>query len=285
MASSGSSLGSEFYLIEDKEGFVLPLAHASRILQGTEKAILWQDFSEKIADRPIYLLSDKKAYGIIQLSLPEQLELNEAVERQPFHQMSEQEIRTTFPNKRVLFQYDVRVIEKFEQPKNVPLLANIQMGYVKDFEFENTTLSENDSFVCEPMSERRISIWKLNSVVILEKGKDVSSDFPQIVEEAKDVSQEPFIAEAYVEKDKAYLYDLKLWGEKLVKEPLIQRKKLMQKHLLSTDHILINPYLLANDSQDLQRIPAVLMKLPYATAVLQRNAANTITLDEKPEGE
>jgi hypothetical protein len=95
-----------------------------------------------LSEKPIYVTDNEYAYGIIDLSNPEKISIDELNKKQNEHNLSSEQIKKWWPNKQVLFSYNIKNIFKiFENPikikNNKSSLGNFVL---KDFDLDKENI-------------------------------------------------------------------------------------------------------------------------------------------------
>ena len=111
-----------------KDGLYLVPPHGYLIWTGEKTAIVkGKPLPEKYIGVSLYLLEGDKVYGVIKLSAPTPIDLQEFRERVDEHRVSESEKERWWPGKRTLFLYRVNIVEKFEKPRRYRRKRGVQV--------------------------------------------------------------------------------------------------------------------------------------------------------------
>jgi len=125
----------------DLPGIYLISPHAEMIWTGAKNAIVKSRKFEECIQKPLYLVSHGKCYGIIKLSEPEEINKDEFAERYSFHLIEDYERQKWWDQTFPLYYYEVEVLERFPQPKEVNVLHGIQT-FLKEVEFKTENIDE-----------------------------------------------------------------------------------------------------------------------------------------------
>jgi len=117
--------------VKETPGIYLTAPHGELICKGKKKLIVKsRDFSD-MTMKPLYLVSDKKVYGIIKLREPEKISLEQFDDLNKEHRITEQEREKWWPSKETLFAYKFNVLEMFAKPKDYAPPKGVQV-FIKD---------------------------------------------------------------------------------------------------------------------------------------------------------
>ena len=118
---------AESYSKNNYPGIYLVHPHSELIHSGTKTAIVKSKKFDKHMNVPLYLISDDKCYGVIELSTPVEIDKKEFEERYRDHLIEDFERIEWWGEKFPLYLYNVKVIEKFEPVRKVDIPAGIQV--------------------------------------------------------------------------------------------------------------------------------------------------------------
>ena len=123
--------GSELAETKTLSGIYLTEPHGKLIWEGKKKLIVKSKEFTSYLMQPIYLVSDKKVYGIIKLREPDKITLEEFDDLTMQHKITEEEREKWWPHKEKLFAYKFNILEKFKEPKNYIPEKGIQV-FIKE---------------------------------------------------------------------------------------------------------------------------------------------------------
>lgn len=95
-------------------GIILQSPHAELIWRGIQKAIVKPTSMDRHIGKPLYLIADNVAYGVITLEAGEILNQTEFKAKTPLHMMADD---ASLSRKQKLFYYDIKLLSLFEQPR------------------------------------------------------------------------------------------------------------------------------------------------------------------------
>jgi hypothetical protein len=227
--------------MEQKQGLCLKAPHAKLIFENKKKVIVKCKLYRNAIRQTYYVVQDNMAYGVILIKSAAPINLDEFEKNKELHLVSDEERLQWWPNKETLFAYYFDVVEKFPEPKKIKL--NNQSASFSTVEFlKEIVCSENfigskDVFkkFSNPNEAAEFVFTKSHKFAIekmfdgvsgilfkrgeecklfYEDGKDISDKVPKIIEQAKKLCSENFIADG-----KLVLYDrnLSLGKERLEK--------------------------------------------------------------------
>lgn len=126
---------SQLSIKREHPGIYLTEPHGELIWKGQKKLIIKsKDFSD-MTMIPLYLVSDKKAYGVIKLRRPEEINLTQFLELEDKHKITEKERRKWWGNIDKFYSYKFNVLEMFEVPKDYTPQQGVQ-SFIKNVEFQ-----------------------------------------------------------------------------------------------------------------------------------------------------
>lgn len=112
-------------------GIYLVNNHAKMIADGEKKSILKSNHAKKMLDeyigKDMYLVSDDKVYGIIRLRKPREININEVIQLEYAHKVTEEEREKWWPKEDELWIYEFEEIEIFNKPKKYPVEQGVQV--------------------------------------------------------------------------------------------------------------------------------------------------------------
>ncbi|MCD6402678.1 MBL fold metallo-hydrolase, partial [bacterium] len=100
-------------------GRILVSPHGKLIWNRKKTAILSSRLMEKYIEVPVYLIEGEKALGIIEIKKPKKISLQEAKKLRNKHRVSDKEINEWWKGKKFLYYYPVKLISKFDPPKEI----------------------------------------------------------------------------------------------------------------------------------------------------------------------
>jgi len=105
-----------------KEGRYLKPPHGRLVWEG-KKTLIITSRSYRGEDKPRWLLSGGKAWGVIRLHPPKEISLEEFKELRDKHKISDIELKSWWPGARRLFAYEIRDFIALDEPEsvNIPL--------------------------------------------------------------------------------------------------------------------------------------------------------------------
>lgn len=128
MAGLGPKVGFKKGELKEKSlpGIYLTEPHGELIQKGRKKLIVKsKEFSEMI-QKPLYLVSDARIYGIIKLREPVKISLSQFDDLAEEHLISDKEREAWWPHYNELFSYRFNVLQMFKEPKPYSLPKGIQ---------------------------------------------------------------------------------------------------------------------------------------------------------------
>jgi hypothetical protein len=95
-----------------------------------------------LSNLPIYVTDNNYAYGIIELSNPEKISLEEFVLKKDKHNLTTEQVKKWWPNKQVLFSYDIKNIFKtFMSPVKIKNNKGVIGNFIlKDFDLDEEVI-------------------------------------------------------------------------------------------------------------------------------------------------
>lgn len=110
--------GAELSEKKGMPGIYLTEPHGKLIWEGKKKLIVKsKEFTSNIMT-PLYLVSDKKVYGIIKLREPNKITLEQFDDLAKEHKITEKEREKWWSHADKLYAYKFNVLEKFKEPKD-----------------------------------------------------------------------------------------------------------------------------------------------------------------------
>jgi len=102
-------------------GMILVKPHGTMIINGEKKAIVTKRKWTKYVGKPVYLIEEKKALGIIVLNEPRKITLKEFRELRGYHRITEKEREAWGWREGPFYYYTFKVIDRFPEPKRVKM--------------------------------------------------------------------------------------------------------------------------------------------------------------------
>ena len=134
-------------LYETKEGISLVEPHAYMIHTREKNLIVKSKLFKNKVNKFLYLIEDSLCYGVIQLKIPDKINLLEFDKLKDKHKITEEERKKWWPQKEILYSYSFDIIKLFDSPKKIEIPNGIQT-FVKDFKF----LNEDGESIKDPKS-------------------------------------------------------------------------------------------------------------------------------------
>lgn len=100
-------------------GLIIVEPHGSYIAKGTKKVIIKSINFKNIANKPLLLIQNKEALGIIYLDEPKKINLKEFDELYNKHKITEQERLKWWKGKKVLYMYKIIHKKIFKRPYKI----------------------------------------------------------------------------------------------------------------------------------------------------------------------
>ena len=98
-------------------GIILVAPHAELIVKGKKTAIVKTKRYGKYIDMPLYLIQDKKIWGIISYSEPREIDWEEFRELRDKHQITDEEVeRWGWKKYKRLWYYPINLLFKYDEP-------------------------------------------------------------------------------------------------------------------------------------------------------------------------
>lgn len=120
---------------KETQGILLTAPHGRLIWEGKKTLIIKsKDFSNETL-KPLILVSDNKAYGVIKLRQPEKISLEQFDDLKKEHMISEEERQKWWPGKDTLFTYKFNILQKFDPPKDYKAPEGVQV-FIKDVKLD-----------------------------------------------------------------------------------------------------------------------------------------------------
>lgn len=93
--------------INDIKGFIIVKPHATYIANGSKKIIVKSKYFESALNRPLLLIQQKEAIGIIYIDDIKEISLKEFNRKRNLHLITDQERKKWWPNKKILYEYHI----------------------------------------------------------------------------------------------------------------------------------------------------------------------------------
>lgn len=119
-------------LIETREGIYLPKDTARKVLDRLTTQILNHKLYKSQINKLFYLLDDLFCYGVVKLKSTDKVVVN-TLSSDSFEYG---EVKKRWPNKEILFSYELDVINLFSEPKKIEL-NDFSDTLIKEFEYSN----------------------------------------------------------------------------------------------------------------------------------------------------
>jgi len=175
-------------------GLYLVPKHAELIYKGKKKAIIKRRSLRTYLRNDLELITKIKgvgyALGKIKLSPPKFLTLKEIKKLEPFHLVTDEEIKEWFPYAKKLYYYEIERFEKYDKPKIIQIKPGVQTiqhllseDFIKDVESYNPSalrkkvLQDDWRIICAWYSSKK-------------QGKKIKFSLDQILSLAKKIYQE-----------------------------------------------------------------------------------------------
>jgi uncharacterized protein YecE (DUF72 family) len=100
----------------EMNGIIIVKPHGSYIIDGSKKIIVKSKLFNSAINRPLLLIQQKEALGIIYLNRVSEITLQEFNRKGNLHLITDQERRKWWPNKRVFYEYNISRVSKFAAP-------------------------------------------------------------------------------------------------------------------------------------------------------------------------
>lgn len=114
-------------------GLILPAPHAELIWRGIQKAIVKPTSMDSHIGKPLYLISDNVAYGVVILDKGATITQTEFKKRSPLHLMADV---ASLSRKKKLFYYDIKLLSLFDEPRQCTTTEGAR-NYAKRVEFQS----------------------------------------------------------------------------------------------------------------------------------------------------
>ena len=154
------------YLSKSNLGILLSNEVISSVFDKKQQLIINASMYKSIINRPIYVINDDKCYGVIELSTPSKITIDEFDSLEDKHNISKEQKNKWWPNKQILFSYKIiNVVSKFDKPKLIKQGYKTSYNFVvNSFEFkEGSLFSKNELSECYRLLE---SIKKEDAQII-----------------------------------------------------------------------------------------------------------------------
>jgi len=137
----------------NQRGLYLTPPHGELLWNGKKSAMVK---SIKIGhiNEPVYLLSGKYCYGIINVDEPKQINLNQFKSLANKHQITDTERQKWWPNKDVLYYYPIKFVRRWEVPKEWQVKKGAQI-WVENVKFEEISNSARFIFMLQEDQTKR----------------------------------------------------------------------------------------------------------------------------------
>ena len=97
--------------------------HAELLSKGIKKQIIRSKKEvkelKKYIGKDMELISDNKAYGIIQLREPHEININDFIQLRYAHAITDEERKEWYPEEKILFTYEFDIVELYKKPKKL----------------------------------------------------------------------------------------------------------------------------------------------------------------------
>ena len=109
-----------------EDGIYLVEPHGKWIADGEKKSIIKAKLYEGELNKPLYICSAEKIFGVIKLKTIQPIDLEEFDETKVEHKVSDEERQEWWPNKKKLYAYDFYLVVPFPEPWSFDQPAGIQ---------------------------------------------------------------------------------------------------------------------------------------------------------------
>ena len=111
-----------------KEGFLTTALLANMICSGKKITIILDSKNNEIFNQPLFICSDDHCYGIMVLSKPNEISLDEFHNHKHLHKLSDYERDLFWPEASTLYEYEIKDVFAFEKqtPINNPFIKEIE---------------------------------------------------------------------------------------------------------------------------------------------------------------
>lgn len=130
-------------------GIYLTPPHGELFWRGKKTAMVKSIELKQHLEEPIYLLSGKLCYGIIEISKPKKIGLSEFKQLADKHTITNSERVKWWPKATELYYYPVRFIRRWDPPREWKVQKGAQI-FVRDVKFEEETDSARFIFESKP---------------------------------------------------------------------------------------------------------------------------------------
>lgn len=121
-------------------GLYLTAPHGRLIWEGKKTAIIKSIKLKSHLEKPLYLLSGDLCFGIIKLSQPKEISLEQFASLYPKHMVSEEERKKWWPQAKILYLYTVSFIRRWDSPRRWKRQQGAQL-FVNNVQFLEETIS------------------------------------------------------------------------------------------------------------------------------------------------
>lgn len=269
------------FLIDDIQGINLPPSHVKRILQGEQDLVVMGEFRRSITNTPALLMSQGRAYGIIQLSTPQKVGKKDFKKLQDRHYLSEKERELLFPSKPQVYVYQVSVSEIYDEPKEAKVPKGLNSIYVKDVQMEMSeteesarhteyaSIDDDSSITVEKVPDGDfVRVHKYdNGDVTITSGDESVDVSDKLREDLQSLSESEYVVEGWIRNGGMYLSDILIHGEDLSEDSWRERREhLKELHYPST--IKPNPSFVVADPHELNTSIQLMSALPGSEGCL-----------------
>ncbi len=100
-------------------GKILPEPYGKMVWEGEKKALVSSQEWKKYIERPVYLVEKDLVLGIISISKPQKIGLEDFKRFEKEHGISEEKRKEWWGDKKEFYYYNIELISKFEPPKQI----------------------------------------------------------------------------------------------------------------------------------------------------------------------
>jgi len=120
-------------------GIIIVYPHGDYLVEGIKKVIIKSKKYMDCINKPLLLIQDKKALGVIMIDYVDSIDLQEFDKKFKLHRITEEERKKWWKNKKILYEYDVTYIHIFRNPIHINYLQGAQT-FIKP---ANITMMQN----------------------------------------------------------------------------------------------------------------------------------------------
>jgi len=125
---------SKWEIDKNLQGIYLVPPHGRWIWEGEKTLIVKARAFKGMVGKPLILVSEDKAYGVIKLKVPKRISLKEFEKLKCDHKISEKEREAWWPGKKSLYAYEFTVQERYDTPKGIAVPQGVQT-FIQDVVF------------------------------------------------------------------------------------------------------------------------------------------------------